>query len=378
MKIAAVVHAAGLAELEAAQLRSKLDEVKELALAANLAYLLQIPPSLVGIHPGNRSGWGCSGTDMQKLGHDIVVIGWSNAETLSAICFEDLPDGRGAKFTEGLQKQSEQLPQQSEQSIRFVALACTHTNQFLLAVQQGVRCSLPVIGENGHMSKAKILEKCPRMADPLEKGLQWFVFKHICWSMVPKLPWLIQTAANKPGAIHRKPTMFQTLTGMQSDISEQLSTGTLIVDQTAILRNAAKQSDHLEDLPGLLAWALAYGGGRSGFWTDELCTFVKENCRPDCYVPGSIFKAVAGWALPADNRCERAATAIIKMVAEKNDPRCVRDTEVKKLAASDTLLSADEALKTARLLCSDQRGGCEASDCWFQVCWFQVGFRLLI
>ena len=358
-----IVEQAFVAEMGDAQLRSKLDEVKELALQAGLAYEMQIPPSQVGIHPDNREGWGCSGRDSQALGSDIVGCGWSNAETSSATAFEDLPDRRGAKFTVKLQQSTNMLPQQSETSIRFLALACTHTNQFLVSVNQGIPTLHPNLAEHGHMSKSKIIGVCARMDEPLDRGLKWFVFNGGLWELVPKLPWLCQAAANKPGEIYRKASVFQALMGMQRDISE-MKRSSVAIDDKIVLRNAAKKSRHLEDFPGLVAWAKVYGGGTSGFWVEEeLCSFVKECCRSDAYVPGSIFKAIADWNRGPDDLCAASACAIIKMVAESNDPKFVMANKVTKVGKSADVKVVEQHLQQGRTCCTDHQGGWKAAVC---------------
>ena len=81
-----------------------------------------------------------------------------------------------ASFTVKTQGRSSLLPKQTQSMIKYVAAAGTHTNQFLVAVLQGINTTQPLLADKGKMSKAKITEKCPKLKGPLETGLRYFVF----------------------------------------------------------------------------------------------------------------------------------------------------------------------------------------------------------
>ena len=64
---------------------------------AGLAYRMRIPPSLVGVHPINRNGYGLSPVEMHALGSDIVKLGWSWQACAHAVRIED---SNSTNFTE--------------------------------------------------------------------------------------------------------------------------------------------------------------------------------------------------------------------------------------------------------------------------------------
>ena len=355
--IRAIVQEALDAPYEQAMLKSKLDQIKQIALEANLAYVNAYPPKMVGIHPDNREGSGCSGVDMHELGAGIIGSGWSMEETKSACAFEDQNDKRGALFTVQLQRDSSLLPTQVLEEIKLLAVACCHTNQFLVAVEQGVETDKAILAIDGRMSRSKVVAKCHSMSEAFDHGLTWFIFKADAWAGVPKLPWLVQAAANKPGSIARKVTIFQAMVGMQGDIKEMTAADARnIIDHKLILARAANRSPHFDDHPGCLEWLKAYGGGASGFWLHELHTFVKECCKASCHVPGEWFEAVAAWPLPAGDRCETAACAILKAIAERGE-RSFKLGDIKKMAQHDearaVLLAVDKAMKLGRQVLED-------------------------
>lgn len=343
------------------QFKAKLDEVKRIALASGLAYFLDLPPHIVGIHPDNRNSIGCSGKWMQRLGGEIVDAGYSPDEAKGAVVFEDLKDHKGATFTVELQSRSPLLPKQILAEIAFVCCGGCHTYQFFNAVLQGITCSNPMLAENGYMSKEKILRKCPQMAEPLEKGLNCFVFRAKCWEEIPKLPWLVQAGANKPNGARTKPGQFQSLSAMQEDVSQTMNasmsaSNPMVIDKTAVKRHAAKDSEHVEDFNGMIDWIVVYGGGRSGFYTKELCSYVAEVCADNAAVKGEVFAAIAKWNLPTDNLCPMSACALLKLAARRPLLK-ISPGDAKKIGALEYLPVIEGLLKDGRRICGEVHGG---------------------
>ena len=350
------------------QLRSKLEEVKKLALDAHLAFKDQLAPECVGVHPDNRDGCGVSGLRVQLLGHDIVEGGWATDETRSATAFEDLPDGRGALFTVRQQEESELLPRQIQADIRYLALACTHTNALLNAIKQGVPCDDPMLSVDGKMSESKILERCPSMKEPLEKGMDFFVFRKQLWEQVPYLPWLCQAGANKPGKAHRRPTLYQSLTSMQGFVSRSMISypDRKDIDRNACMKHAQKDCppEFVEQFPGMLDWIQAYGGGSTGIYTKEVCSFAMECCKHEPFVPGQIFKAMGVWKIPGGDRCPLVAVAVLKWQTMHPKDK-VTYQQVVAMASSPWITSVQVLLLAARKLCTEQPGGSTFSTSMF-------------
>ena len=359
-KISKIVLAAWNAEKDEGQLKSKLDEVKKMALAAGIAYWQHLAPELVGVHPDNRGGTGASGQRMHALGANIVDAGFSIEETYGAVAFEDMPSRIGAKFTVELQNKSELLPKQDGDRIRHIACAGTHTNQLFNAILQGIATDEQLLSVNGHMSKAKILERCPSLAEPLEQGLRFFVFRWELWHDIPKLPWLVEAGANKPGVAQRKPSIFQSLMCMQQDVSEEMRrTGTNKIDKADVMRHASKDSEHVKHFPAMLDWIRLYGGGKEAFWTKELVTFANECCR-EPFIDGKLFAAIAGWKVNSKNLCEHASVALLKLAA-KNPLLKVSAPEATKIGNLEVLPLIDRVLQEGRELRIEKQGGYNSS-----------------
>ena len=101
-RIVSVIASLGSTGQAVVRVVSLADEIVELLKADQLAYTMRIPPWMVGVHPANRGGYGCSGMMVHSLGADIVQMGWSNEAIVHALCVEDDETTKVAKFTSSL------------------------------------------------------------------------------------------------------------------------------------------------------------------------------------------------------------------------------------------------------------------------------------
>jgi len=178
-----------------------IDLIKKLALPVGLAYTVQLPPWLVGVHKSNRSGLGIVGPKVHTLGAGIKSIGFSFDACRDATAGEDDEAGSNLNYTTLLQEGNQYLGKPALQ-MRFASLICSHLNQFLHAANSGdVKCSIPEISENGVISAAKLKEGSPTFAEALDKGLHWFVFTKECFKRHPTLPKWIQSSDNAKGQV---------------------------------------------------------------------------------------------------------------------------------------------------------------------------------
>ena len=193
----------------------------------------------------------------------------------------------------------------------------------------------------------------------LEKGLKFFVFRWELWQQVPRLPWLCQAGANKTMEAHRKPAQSQALMSMQNDVSDSMTGGRQgVVDRKEVMRHAGKDSEFVEMFPSMLDWICAYGGGQSGIWTKELCTFTGECCGtgPAPVIKGDVFKEIAQWKTKAANRCANSSVAVLKLAAKRQQLK-VSGADARKIGELKELEAIDRILKDGRTLCLESHGG---------------------
>ena len=99
-----------------------VDDIMGRLESSGLAYLVQIPPSLVGVHPMNRNGYGLSPIEVHALGADITKLGWSWVACSHDVCIE----GKGSiigRLTEQLTSQPG-LARQKSSVVKYGSLSC--------------------------------------------------------------------------------------------------------------------------------------------------------------------------------------------------------------------------------------------------------------
>ena len=230
--------------MQDSKLVSIVDEALERLVKDSLAWRVRLPPKLVGVHPKNRGGWGVSGGNVHKLGSKVVEIGWSPSATEHAVCVEDF-DNTCAAFTEKLVKESDGLLAANEADVQFGSLSCSHTNQFLVCANAGVKTEFENIAVNGYMSKAK-LGQDPKLMDALTGGLTWLVISAKAVVAYPQLPDLIQAARNATGAVHAKEDSLQLLQKVQSMAAASQKIGKA-VDWEDIFRTVVRMAHCTKD-----------------------------------------------------------------------------------------------------------------------------------
>ena len=70
------------------KMKSSLEAITRMLMAAGLAYMEWIPIWRLGVHRENRFGSGLVASPVLKLLWKIIEAGWSWAECAGGICFE--------------------------------------------------------------------------------------------------------------------------------------------------------------------------------------------------------------------------------------------------------------------------------------------------
>lgn len=338
------------------KLVSVIDEVLDILMAEKRAWKMRLPPKFVGIHPQNRSGWGCSPTEVHRLGSEIVNMGFSFAATSHAVAVED--DGTAATFSESLTKTSEGRLGCDSQQIKFASLSCTHTNQFLTAVLSSCPSDVDHLTEHGCLSYSKLAAKDANLKAALDHGLEWLVIGASVVKEHPTLPDLVQAARNATGAVMHKEDAFQLLQRIASMASEtpQSSKGDQHVDWAAISGYLERRGQATaEDLRPLIAFAATYGG-RS--FIDDLARFAKAAVPSGRIVPSTTWQALAQLKLSHTELCPHFVFAVIKAQASCPQQKCdgkytkyISPSEISSLAAGRKadMLAAEKVLAECRL-----------------------------
>lgn len=282
-----------------AQLISIIDNVVARLVDQKLAWTMKVPPKFVGVHPANRGGYGVSAVEVHALGRDIVQMGWSPAATAHAVCIEDGPDKSIAKFTARLSRGTPGLGVVEESTIKYGSLACSHTNQFLVAVLSQVESEHESLTIAGRMSQAKLGARDPKLAEALEHGMSWLVLSSQVAELYPRLPDLIQHARNATGAVQRLESEFAILSKIQAMVALR---GSGSVDWARIGEAVGARSKLAKaEIGSLLRFVQLFGGGDDGRFIRDLEHFSKVFVPTGRVVPIATFAALTELKLaPAD------------------------------------------------------------------------------
>ena len=286
-----------------------VDKVLSILEGSHQAYRMQIPPSLVGIHPANRDGQGVIESEVHSLGAEIVAMGWSKLACKDAVCVEDDSVSTIANFTARITANSERLAHSP--AVKFGSLSCGHTNQFLCCVQAEVPCEHESIAVAGRMSPAKVFAGDPGLQEACCKGMDWLVVKSTAAALYPSLPSLIQAARNATQQAQRDESEVQLLLKLHR-LSVSLSVDGVVewAKVTQIVsRSRPRQLDHIADY---VAYCQKYGGRELIVGLQQ---FYSAHMPANRSVPASTFAALANLRLPADNMCPLFVTAVVKAQA---------------------------------------------------------------
>ena len=345
---------------------SAVESIIDHLLRDNLAYKMRVPPAMVGIHPCNRDGYGVSEAEVHELGSMIVAMGWSWPACQHATAMEEDDEGNVAKFSMKLKNSAMGLADTVAGEIKFGSLACSHTNQFLHAVIAGVPSTIDSLCTDDRMSKSKLAEKDPALADALDKGLEWLILKKEVGTLCPTLPDLVQNAKNASGQAQRMETEVQLLSRIHSlaqSMSSSTVDGQVVVDWSAVQRAVLRRKvPEPSEVPDLVKYVQRWGGGVHGTFLKDLSSFHQQFVRSGRIVPGTTFKALADLRLSPDELVPYLATAVVKTQASCPDNR-VSNKVCRFIAPSDiasieksnkkAAMEAEEVLRTFRAMVSD-------------------------
>ena len=179
------------------------DLIVAVLLSRNLAYKERMKHRHVAIHPDNRDGAGVLPSDVLDLFLRILRDGWSWVEvTGRARAFEvqlgDVGRQQLSKNKEWTQAAGGMLADIVLEDIRILSVSCTHTSQGLKGAEFGIQgCPDESLnGADGCLSREKVIERCPSIAEAMDDGLEWVVIRREVDAAIPELAGFLQEAGN--------------------------------------------------------------------------------------------------------------------------------------------------------------------------------------
>ena len=151
------------------------EKLMERVRAAGLAEFEWILCVHIAVHPDNREGAMLVPIDAHALLLRMTHDGW--AWTKANVVAARIPKNEtGQKWIQENLKLANRsnglLPPYIPDLLRVATARGSHTSACVRIMELGARCVFEKLGENGVVSKSKIIEQQPSMREPLEKGLR--------------------------------------------------------------------------------------------------------------------------------------------------------------------------------------------------------------
>ncbi len=139
------------------------NQIKNEAAADKLWYVRNFTPKQVGVHLMHRSKYMVSGAACHEVGDKVDGVGFDADMLRDATAFEE-PDNR-ANETAFLKlvEMDEHLARFVKGDIEVSSAACSHYNQFIAAVLDGVPSSYENLVMNGKLNKDVSINRYPEM-----------------------------------------------------------------------------------------------------------------------------------------------------------------------------------------------------------------------
>ena len=147
--------------------------------------------------------------------------------------------------------------------MHYGSLACSHLNQWFVAVETAAESNDKELTIDGRRSIDKVRARQPEFADVLDKGLGWTVIKKEAAARYPMLTKLVQQSRQIAGQLHNGETHYEMLPQIQETSVALADEKTGAIDWEAVqAASAVTQSRIIEDIPHLCTIIQMYGGGR--------------------------------------------------------------------------------------------------------------------
>ena len=227
--------------------------------------------SRAGVRPRNREGAGLVPIDVHDLLLRITMHGWSWQECAGALAAEIPPDDKGGAawrdFNYQLAKKSDgMLAPCAKDDLEIATARGSHTTAGLRAMLLGARGIHPQLCIDGSVSKSKIMEIQPSMAQPLERGMRYSVVK---WQIVcacPLLMPLLSRTGNASHGVAREQTALQACKRLHSlhTSLKATSANADVTEQVIRIACVGMDPDYEEVARNYLAFVEKWSGGQSG------------------------------------------------------------------------------------------------------------------
>ena len=259
----------------------------------------QIRPMLVGIHRQNRGSQIGSSRGVPDLMGKIAELNWNNDMCSHAICVELAPGDRTDEneFRRWCEDACLDFPEVEPGSLKFVSLACSHTNCGLRLIVCRCASSNEKLGDGRYYSIDVIRKHDKAYALAAEEGLTWTVVPAVVLEWYPELVQLWSISRNTAGHVQQP---VSEITGM--NLLYTLWTKALAAnrkpDYTTIVMNVTRGQPWWADMiEEFIAFLAKHAGGTepslAKMWTDFLAFHAHKISCEDRQMPAYVWQHLA-------------------------------------------------------------------------------------
>ena len=185
-----------------AQLVTLRDELFKVLQQHGLARMRFIPPSSMGFHPRNRGSIGLVAIECHIKLKKFTIGGFSLEECARAASVQRNPTIIGDLYEETnankARESGSMLPHVAPKSLESFSLTCSHTYGALRLGHFAAPSEDDTVADGGAVSKAKIIQRCPSLEDPLNHGINVLEICHQVETMHPLLIDMVIESDNVP------------------------------------------------------------------------------------------------------------------------------------------------------------------------------------
>lgn len=248
----------GVIDNKAMPPNTKLQELKQIGLAENLAYKSnRVLADEHLVHASNRDNqmldWYLSHQNLLE----IKIAGANISKVDDAMAFEIPTDEASAKALRDANAKCIEAagghlaPLNGRE--RFADVGCSHFTASIKAVLVG--CPTPFddnrIARNGHLSKESLIEGDRFMMELIEQGWAVFTWRSFCQTLWPSLPAALEGALNANNSINKPKSELQCMAAASNRLKGGMSNASVIASLAAHNPVCAAYLDPIVKLAGM-------------------------------------------------------------------------------------------------------------------------------
>lgn len=337
-------------------INAKTAQIMHILKEAGMTYDLQIPPSQMLVHPGNRCGLLVNSFDSHEKGWKALQIGFDPTKLQGSICMELSKDpgmrAQQIQANEGLVLQAEGRLAAINGHERFCSLDCSHMTQFLKSCIAGCNtdhAELQKINSGVLSVESLVMQYKDKFFQELcTEGWKWRVVCCEAEAACPWLPSMLQASANSTNLVSKNATEIEVAAslayhfGMTKNMQTAIDTTKAALPNISYMNSVGHYVQHFGggDKGGfeLIAFLqqLSKSFGHSLFLGEEYMDALAFTRFSD---PSSTYPFLRASFWAAAMSSPKSADSISKLVT-KSDIEKLKGTNMKtQIKTAETLLS---------------------------------------